>query len=115
MFGLKTMVKSAVSSCPPPDGVEWQNSDDGKSFRRIDINKPHYYGSSLNPESPVLAIPYTTFDDMLHYRLFVWNKIGDQYSNTLYLNVRGSKLPCFIKKLITIKALKSLCLPFYNF
>lgn len=96
MFGLETKITSAVFSSPTPDGAEWQNSDDGKTFCRIDINKPRYYGSSLNPESPLLVIPYATFDDMLHYRLFVWNKIGDQYSNTLYLNVKGSKLRCSI-------------------
>lgn len=89
MFGLKTTITSAVLSCPTPDEVEWQNSNDGKTFRRIDISEPHYYGSSLSPDSPLLVIPYTTFDDMLHYRLLLWNKIGDQCSNTLYLNVTG--------------------------
>lgn len=91
MFGLKTTITSAVLSCPTPDEVEWQNSNDGKTFRRIDISEPHYYGSSLSPDSPLLVIPYTTFDDMLHYRLLLWNKIGEQCSNTLYLNVTGCK------------------------
>lgn len=91
MFGLKTTITSAVLSCPTPDEVEWQTSNDGKTFRRIDISEPHYYGSSLSPDSPSLVIPYTTFDDMLHYRLLLWNKIGDQCSNTLYLHVTGCK------------------------
>lgn len=91
MFGLETTITSAVFSCPPPKKVEWQNSNDGKTFHRIDISESHYNGSSLSPESPLLVIPSTTFDDMLHYRLRVWNKIGDQFSNTLYLNVTGCK------------------------
>lgn len=35
-------------------------------------------------------IENTTFDDILYYRLLVWNIIGDCVSNTLYLNVTGS-------------------------
>lgn len=94
MFGLRTIIKSEVFSCPTPVRAEWQNSDDGKTFRQIDTNNPHYYGSTevrKYSKSPLLVIPYTTFDDMLHYRLLVWNKIGDHFSNTLYLNVTGSK------------------------
>lgn len=91
MFGSRTIIKSEVFSCPPHDGAEWQNSDDGKMFRQIDISKPQYYGSSSYPKPPLLIIPHTTFDDMLYYRLHVRNKIGDQFSNTLYLNVTGSK------------------------
>lgn len=91
MFGLNTTITSAVLSCPTPDEVEWQKSNDGKTFCRIDIREPHYYGSSLSPESPLLVMPYTTLDDMFHYRLLVWNKIGDQCSNTLYLNVTRGK------------------------
>lgn len=91
MFGLNTTLTSAVLSCPTADKVEWQKSNDGKTFCRIDIREPRYYGSSLSPESPLLVIPYTTLDDMLHYRLRVWNKIGDQCSNTLYLNVTRGK------------------------
>lgn len=91
MFGLKTTITSAVLSCPTPDEVEWQSSNDGKTFCRIDVSEPHYYGSSLSPESPLLVIPYTTLDDMLHYRLLLRNKIGEQCSNTLYLKVTGCK------------------------
>lgn len=91
MFGLKTTIKPAVVSSPPPNKVQWQNSNDGKTFHQIDISESHYYGSSLSPESPLLVIPYTTFDDMLYYRLLLGNKIGDQFSNTLYLKVTGCK------------------------
>lgn len=91
MLGLKTTIKPTVVSCPPPNKVQWQSSNDGKTFYQINISKSHYYGSSLSPESPLLVIPYTTFDDMLYYRLRLWNELGDQFSNTLYLKVTGCK------------------------
>lgn len=90
MLGQKTTIESVVSSCPPPYKVEWQNINDGKP-NRIEISNSHYSGSSLSPESPLLVIPSTNFDDMLYYRLRVWNKIGDQFSNTLFLKVKGCK------------------------
>lgn len=87
MLGLKTTIKPTVVSCPPPNKVQWQSSNDGKTFNEINISKSH----SLSPESPLLVIPYTTFDDMLYYRLRLWNELGDQFSNTLYLKVTGCK------------------------
>lgn len=90
VFGSETKVKSLVASCPKPDGVEWQKSKDGNFFLGIDINKPHYHGSSLNSESPLLLISKTVFDDVLYYRLHVWNKIGEHFSDPLFLDVKGS-------------------------
>lgn len=90
VFGSETKVESLVESCPKPDGVEWQKSKDGKNFLGIDINKPHYHGSSLNSESPLLLISKTVFEDVLYYRLHVWNKIGEHFSDPLFLDVKGS-------------------------
>lgn len=90
VFRSETKVKSLVASCPKPDGLEWQKSKDGKKFRRIDINKPHYHGSSLNSESPLLLISNTVFKDMRYYRLRVWNKIGEHFSDPEYVDVKGS-------------------------
>lgn len=30
------------------------------------------------------------FEDMFYYCFFIWNKIGECYSNIIYLNVIGS-------------------------
>lgn len=88
--GSKTIIQPKIISCPPSHRVEWQSSSDGHIFRAIDISKPHYYGSSKNPGSPLLVIPKTTLDDMLHYRLLVWNNVGYQCSKAVYLSVTGS-------------------------
>lgn len=89
-FGSKTSFTSRIVSCPSPNGVEWQQSNDGETFKSINISQPKYYGSSCNPMSPLLIIPKVTFEDKLYYRLLVWNKIGEQYSNTVFLDVKGS-------------------------
>lgn len=70
--------------------MQWQKSNDGITYEYIDINEAKYYGSRLDPESPKLVITKTTFEDMLYYRLFIWNKIGESYSNASHLNVTGS-------------------------
>lgn len=81
---------SEVVSCPALDGAKWQRSIDGLIFHEIDISEPKYHGSSHHSESPSLEIKLISFDDKQHYRLRVWNKIGERVSNTVYLNVRGS-------------------------
>lgn len=91
-FGSKTTITSKISSCPCPDGVEWQKSNDGKTFDCINISQPTYYGSSCNPESPLLLIPKVSPKDRLYYRLQLWNKIGYQYSNAVYIDATGSTL-----------------------
>lgn len=88
------MFESVISSYPPPDVVEWQKSRDGMDFLRINICTPKYDGSSLKPESPRLIIRKTTFDDGLYYRLLVGNEFGKNISNTLHLNIIGSKQLC---------------------
>lgn len=90
-IGSKTMFTSRIVSCPSPDGAEWQQSNDGKTFESITISKPKYYGSSCEPKSPLLIIPNVTFEDKLYYRLLVWNTIGEQYSNTVFLDVKGDE------------------------
>lgn len=89
-FGSATTLTSNIFSCPSPDGVEWQKSNDGKTYDSIYIRQSKYNGSNSKHESPLLVIPKVTFEDKLHYRLLVWNKIGEQYSNTVFLNVIGS-------------------------
>lgn len=95
VFGSMTIFKSVVTACPKLERVEWQGSSDGKTFIPIDISKPHYHGSKQLVESPLLVISKTTFEDRLHYRLHVMNKIGKSFSNILYLDVRGSMYQCF--------------------
>lgn len=87
--GCKTIFKPLISSCPSPIGVEWQKSTDGKNFTCINVRDSKYKGSSLSPKSPLLVITNTTFEDVLYYRLRVWNTIGENFSNTLRLNVTG--------------------------
>lgn len=88
--GSETIFTSKIVACPSPDGIEWQQSNDGKTFESIIISKPKYFGSSDDPKSPLLIIPKVSFEDRLYYRLFVWNKIGEQHSNTVFLDVKGS-------------------------
>lgn len=66
--------------------MEWQKSIDRQNFSCINVTDPKYEGSSHDPKSPLLVIAKTTVDDVLYYRLHVWNKIGDIFSNTLSLN-----------------------------
>lgn len=89
-FGSETRFTSRIASCPSHYKVEWQQSHDRKTFKSIIISKPKYFGSSCNPKSPLLIIPKVTFEDKLYYRLVVWNMIGEQYSNTVFLDVKGS-------------------------
>lgn len=91
---------SEVASCPVPDKAEWQKSVDGQTFKCIDVRETKYHGSCLNPESPSLEINPISFDDKQHYRLWVWNKIGEQGSNTVFLNVIGSMYEFLVFKII---------------
>lgn len=95
-FGFTTGLNPNILSIPSPDGVEWQKSNDGKTFESINIRQRKYNGSSCNSASPLLVIPNVAFEDKLYYRLLVWNKIGEQYSNSVYINVKGSTQFCFI-------------------
>lgn len=87
-FGSTTTIKSEISSTPEPNKIEWQKSKDGIDFHCIE--KPLYFRSTDIFTSPTYVIPKTTFTDKLHYRLLVWNEIGESVSNTVYLNVTGS-------------------------
>lgn len=89
-YGSKATIKSMVFSCPSPEKVQWQKSQDKRVFLTIDITVPEYIGSRDVPKSAILVIPKISFDDKLFYRLVVWNKIGQNYSNIIYLNVTGS-------------------------
>lgn len=100
VFGSKTIIKALISSCPSICGMEWQKSIDRHIFSSINVVDPKHEGSSLDPESPLLVITNTTFDDVLYYRLRVWNTIGEHFSNTLHLNVTGSMPDCFTNILI---------------
>lgn len=76
-----------MSSVPSPFGVKWQKSFDGQNFSCINVNDPKFEGSSENSISPFLVITNTTFEDVLYYRLRVWNALGESFSNTLSINV----------------------------
>lgn len=89
VFGSKTTINATISSCPSICGLEWQKGIDRNNFIIINAGDPKHVGSSLNPILPLLVITNTTFDDVQHYRLRVWNKIGEHFSNTLHLNVTG--------------------------
>lgn len=99
-FGSKIVIIPKISSCPLPDGVKWQKSIDGDTFQDLDIGETKYYGSSIDPQDPKLVITKTTFEDMLSYRLQVWNKIGEHCSNLVFINVTGGKQQCFTESLI---------------
>lgn len=96
-YGSSTKLSADVSSCPPPDEVKWQRSRDGNSFNFIDINEPEYFRSTNDIQSPLLRIPKAMSDVQLYYRLYLRNKLGENISNTIYLNITGSKLNCIIK------------------
>lgn len=89
--------------------MRWQKSkfDENERFECIDINEEKYFGSCLDPESPKLVITKTTFEDMPYYRLLIWNKIGEHYSNTTHLNVTGSM--AFAVSIITIYIFNNYC------
>lgn len=89
-YGSRIKIRSEVLSNPTPEKYQWQKSKDGTLFVRIDITKPKYFGSNLTSKSPVLVIPKATFDDTRYYRLAIWNKFGENVSNTIELKITGS-------------------------
>lgn len=89
-FGSELKIWPCISSTPRPNKAEWQKSVDGDVFHCIDIDKQEYNGSAKDPKFPSLVIQNTTFENMLYYRLRVWNGIGECVSNTVFLDVTGS-------------------------
>jgi hypothetical protein len=101
-LGSDTKISAMITSCPPAEGAVWEKSSDSVTFETIDVKKPKYYGSTLDPSNPLLMFTKTAFEDKLYYRLRVWNKLGQCISNEEYLNVTGgmyfsikSKVLCF--------------------
>lgn len=90
--GSEIKIVSHDLSNPSADKFEWQKSKDGKDFDFIDITKPKYFGSSHTSKHPVLVIPKATFEDKLYYRLVLWNKFGEDVSNTVDINITGSMI-----------------------
>jgi hypothetical protein len=88
-FGKETKIDSTIETCPPLEGALWQKSSDLVTFEEMDMKNPKYFGSTSDIANPVLKFAKPTFSDRLYYRLQVWNKIGESYSNTVYLNVTG--------------------------
>lgn len=88
-FGSTTQIMSKVLSFLPLSKYEWQKSFDGNEFHCIDINERKYHGTDCF-KSRLLVISNTTSDDILYYRLLVWNIIGSCVSNTVFLDVLGS-------------------------
>lgn len=93
-FGSETIIKSVISSTPTPEKIEWQSSKEGIIY--YCIGKPSCFGRLDIFKMPSLVIPKTTFNDKLHYRLLVWNGIGESVSNSVYLNVTGSMTITYI-------------------
>lgn len=108
--GSSTKIGAEISSCPSPDEVKWQRSRDGNSFNFIDIDEPEYFRSTNDIQSPLLRIPKATSDVQLYYRLYLRNKLGENISNTIYLNITGSKLHCIKEYLKTYLLKRSLFL-----
>jgi hypothetical protein len=88
------MINSDVEACPPLEGYFWQKSSDSVKYENIDVSNPKYYPKSSDSSKPVLNFPKTSFDDRAYYRLRVWNKLGECYSNIAYLNVTGGMYLC---------------------
>lgn len=80
--------------------MKWLKSIDGDTFQELDIGETKYYGSIIDPHCPKLVIRKTTFEDMLYYRLQLWNKIGENFSNILFIKVTGGKQRSFTESLI---------------
>lgn len=95
-----------MSSVPSPFGVEWQKSIDNQNFSCINVTDPKFEGSSQKSKSPLLVITNITFEDVLFYRLRVWNAIGESFSNTLHLNVIKS-MHKFLKDILNIHCIIS--------
>lgn len=88
-LGSAAQISSKISSTLPPNKHEWQKSFDGNVFYCIDINERKYHETD-GLKNPFLVISNTTSDDILYYRLLVWNKIGSCVSNRVFLNVIGN-------------------------
>lgn len=80
--------------------MKWLKSIDGDTFQELDIGETKYYGSIIDPHCPTLVIRKTTFEDMLYYRLQLWNKIGENFSNISFIKVTGGKQRSFTESLI---------------
>lgn len=81
------MIKALNASCPSICRMEWQKSIDRQNFSSIKVEDPKYEGSSRGPKLPLLVITNTS-EDALYYRLRVWNKDGEIFSNMLHINVK---------------------------
>lgn len=89
-FGSRAILKAEVTAIPFPEKAKWQKSKEIDNFHSINITNRKYYGSKDIPESPMLVVSNINFEDKIHYRVLVSNKIGDGISDTVYLNVTGS-------------------------
>uniref|UniRef100_K1QMU3 Uncharacterized protein n=1 Tax=Magallana gigas TaxID=29159 RepID=K1QMU3_MAGGI len=92
--GSETMLTPRIVACPSPDGVQWQQSNDGTSFNSIDISQPKYYGSTPNiaisHETCVTNKSITLIGDVFVYenapvvQNVFWTKNGEK------LDIQGS-------------------------
>lgn len=89
-FGSRAILKAEVTAIPFPEKAKWQKSKEIYNFHSINITNRKYYGSKDIPESPMLVVSNINFEDKIHFRVLVSNKIGDGISDTVYLNVTGS-------------------------
>lgn len=89
--GSDTRLNCIVSGYPSPGVVEWQHSLDGTEFVDIDTDTNTYLRSSSGLRSHSLLVMKATLNQQRYYRVFVSNNIGKCTSNTLFLQVTGSK------------------------
>ncbi|XP_061196858.1 uncharacterized protein LOC133205132 [Saccostrea echinata] len=90
-FGDQITVDSIIESCPSPEKAIWQKSKDlaPDNFMTIDIDDARYFGSSLDPEKPILVITKASDADKMYYQLEVTNGIGKSISNAVLLKLVG--------------------------
>ncbi|XP_062568952.1 uncharacterized protein LOC134231070 [Saccostrea cucullata] len=90
-MGCEFTFNPVIKSCPSAEKAIWQKSktQDSDNFKNIDINDARYFGSSLDPENPILRIWKTSHADNSYYRLEVTNGIGKSTSNAVLLKLVG--------------------------
>ncbi|XP_062602960.1 uncharacterized protein LOC134264710 [Saccostrea cucullata] len=93
-FGDQVTIVATVKSCPSPIKAIWQKSRDQNpdNFMTVDIDDARYFGSTFDPEKPILVITKASDVDKVYYRLEVTNGIGKSISNTVLLKLVGGAL-----------------------
>ncbi|XP_062599552.1 hemicentin-1-like [Saccostrea cucullata] len=90
-LGGQATIIPDITSCPSPEKALWLKSQTQapENFLTIDMDDARYFGSSMDPEKPILVISNASYIDNLHYRLEVTNGFGKSTSNAVLLKVVG--------------------------